>query len=69
MTMNDNTKNKTEPTAVDDVRKVRQRIAAEHAGDIRQHVKESRRLAEKLPQELALKPVSPPPNRRDGAGG
>ena len=58
-----------EPTAVDDVRLVRQKIARKHAGDMRGHVKESNRLANDLRKKLGLKLVSPPVKRRHGTGG
>jgi len=56
-------------TAVDDVRLVREKIARQHAGDMREHVKESRRLAKGLRKKLGLKLVSPPAKRRHGTGG
>lgn len=56
-------------TAVDDVRLVREKIARHHASDMREHVKESRRVTKDLRKKLGLKPVSPPVKRRHGTGG
>lgn len=47
-----------EPSAVDDVRRIRARFEKESRGDLRQHVAESRRIAEQLREELGLKPMS-----------
>ena len=61
-----------ELTGVDDVRVVRERIAALHRGDLAAHVAETNRLAEEARLSLRLGPVvSPPaePNRRSGTDG
>ncbi len=50
-----------EGTPVDDVRTVREKIAAQHAGDLRGHQKETNRLFEMLRTELNLTLVSSPP--------
>jgi DNA-binding XRE family transcriptional regulator len=55
-----------EPTVVDDVRLVREKIARQHAGDMRGHVKKSNRLADVLRKKLGLKLVSPPAKRWHG---
>jgi hypothetical protein len=52
-----------ESTAVDDVRLVREKIAARHKGNIHQHMEETNRIFEQLRTKLKLKPV-PPPKRR-----
>lgn len=62
-------KPKVVATAVDDVRLVREKIARQHAGDMRGHVKKSNRLANGLRKKLGLKLVAPPAKRRHGTGG
>ena len=42
-------------TAVDDVRAVRQAIAARHHGDMREHMAETNRIFEELREKLGLK--------------
>jgi hypothetical protein len=56
-------------SAVDEVRLVREKIARQHAGDMREHVKESRRMAKDLRKKLGLKLVSSPVQRPHGPGG
>jgi hypothetical protein len=53
-------------TAVDDVRVVRQAIAAEHAGDMRQHMAETNRIFAELQRKLGLKiiPAKSHPQKR-----
>ena len=51
-----------EETGVEDVRRVRERIAAEHRGDLAAHVAETNRIAEELRQRLRLGPVVKPPH-------
>lgn len=60
-----------EPTAVDDVRRVRERISRESCGDLRKHVEETNRIFERLRSKLGMKVVPPPPRgtKRDGAAG
>lgn len=60
-----------EPTAVDDVRRVREEIAAQHGGNMQQHMEETNRLFETIKAKLNLKPVVPPnhDSRRDGTKG
>lgn len=62
------TKQIIERTAVDDVRSVREKIARQHAGDMREHVKESHRLTRELRKKLGLKRVLPSNKRRRGTG-
>jgi len=62
-------KRKNELSAVDDVRLVREKIARQHAGNIHEHVKESRQVAKGLQKKLGLKFISPPAKRRHGTGG
>ncbi len=50
----------TELTAVDDVRRVRERLHNESAGDLRKHVAETNRIFEELRQGLNIRPVAPP---------
>lgn len=57
-----------EETGVDDVRRVREQIAAQHQGDLAAHVKETNRIAEQARQRLRLGPVvKPPQSKRHGA--
>jgi hypothetical protein len=60
-----------QPTAVDDVRKVREQIDRESAGDIRRHIDRSNRVLEEYREKLGLKIVPPPsqPVERNGTGG
>jgi hypothetical protein len=60
-----------EPTAVDDVRHVREQIAAQHGGDLRAHLDETSRIFEQMRKKLNLKVVMPPkvnsqPHRAEG---
>jgi hypothetical protein len=59
-----------EPTAVDDVRRVREQIAKCHQGNIREHMKETNRLFEQMRAELDLKVVLTPeqPDRSGMSG-
>ncbi|HXE51601.1 MAG TPA: hypothetical protein VN541_01225 [Tepidisphaeraceae bacterium] len=50
-----------EPTAVDDVRRVREQIARQHDGDLRAHMEETNRIFEQLRAKLKLKVVPPRP--------
>jgi len=58
-------------TAVDDVRRVREEIARQHAGDLRGHVDETNRITEELVKKLNLKTVKTPASKpaHDGTGG
>jgi hypothetical protein len=58
-------------TAVDDVRRVRERLSREANGDVGALATESTRVVEALRDELGLKVVPPPaPARKaDGTGG
>jgi hypothetical protein len=59
-----------EPTAVDDVRRVRERIAEHHHGNMREHMEETNRIFEQLRAKLNLKVVSPADDsRRSGTTG
>ena len=49
-----------EETAVDDVRRVRERLSREAGGDMHKLVEEARRIAEQYRQRLGLKTVKPP---------
>jgi hypothetical protein len=51
--------NVNEPSAVDDLRRIRRRIDRDSHGDLRAHIAESNRLAEQLRERLGLKPVPP----------
>ncbi len=58
-------------TSVDDVRRVRERIALHHGGNLRQHREETNRIFEELRHKLNLKlaePPDPPPHRNTIAG-
>lgn len=48
-----------EETAVDDVRRVRERLSREAGGDVRKLAEASTRLVEELREQLGLKPVPP----------
>ena len=59
-----------EPTAVDDVRRVREQIAKKHHGNLREHMEETNRIFEELRVKLNLKVVLPPDeSRRSGTSG
>lgn len=47
-----------EPTAVDDVRRVREKIARLHQGDLRGHLAESARIANQFKEKLRLRSPS-----------
>ncbi len=51
------------PSAVDDVRRVREKIAAQYDGDFRKHCEDTNRIFEELQKKLHLKVVSPPDGR------
>jgi hypothetical protein len=54
-----------EPTAVDDVRRVREKIARQHGGDLHQHVQETNHIAAGLRAKLNVRVVpAPKPNAR-----
>jgi len=69
--MNNSEPKPQESTAVDDVRRVREAIAAEHGGDIRGHLEESDRIFNQLRSKLNLRVASPPKSnpQRDGTQG
>ena len=69
--MSDADSRQSQPTAVDDVRKVREAIAAEHKGDLRAHMEETNRLFEQLQGQMNLKlvPLPKAEPRRDGTRG
>jgi hypothetical protein len=48
----------TQQTAVDDVRRVREKIAEQHRGNMREHMEETNRIFEQLRVKLNLKLVS-----------
>lgn len=52
----------TEPTPVDDVRRVRERIDREVQGNIHELVKRSHSAAERYRDALGLKVITPPPH-------
>jgi hypothetical protein len=57
-------------TAVDDVRYVREKIAAQHGGDIRAHMAETNRLFEQINSKLKLRVIPPPSGEaRNGTRG
>lgn len=59
-----------EPTAVDDVRRVREKIARAHGGRTAEQVEESNRIADELRERLKVRIVAAPPaERRSGTGG
>lgn len=54
----------SEPTAVDDVRRVREKIAHQHKGDLSAHVAESNRIADELCKNLNIRIVPASENAR-----
>lgn len=58
MKMSKDQTNNAETTAVDDVRKVRERIAREHGGDLQKHIEETNRITAQLCAKLNIKTVS-----------
>jgi hypothetical protein len=50
---------RVEETAVDDVRRVRERLSAETGNDVNRLADRARETAEKLRDKLGLKPVEP----------
>jgi hypothetical protein len=48
-----------EKTGVDDVRRVREKIAARYRGDFQRHMEDTRAIVEPLIEKLGLKRVSP----------
>jgi len=50
------------------VRRVRERIAREHGGDLRKHVEETNRIAAEVRAKLKVKVVAPPVPERGRAG-
>jgi hypothetical protein len=50
----------SEPTAVDDVRRVRERIDRESGGDLQKHVEETNRIFEQLREKLNIRVVPAP---------
>jgi hypothetical protein len=57
------------PTAVDDVRRIREEIAAQHQGNIREHMQETNRIFEEWRAKLKLRAATPPnDSRRTGTG-
>jgi hypothetical protein len=73
--MNGHSQNKIDPsddTGVADVRRVREKIAAQYGGDLRQHVAETDRIVEPLIEKLGLKqgvPAARTDDRRSGTEG
>jgi hypothetical protein len=49
-----------EPTAVDDVRRVREKIARQHHGNLHEHILETNRIAAALRRKLGLKTIRAP---------
>ena len=55
-------------TAVDDVRRVRERLSGEANGDLATLARESNRAVEELSEKLGLKTVLPPAPTRQSDG-
>jgi len=53
--MSDPKTDDSEPTAVDDVRVVREKIAREDGGDVRKHIDEANRIVEELWAKLNVR--------------
>ncbi len=60
--------NNDEGTAVDDVRRVREKIARQHRGDLRGHIEETNRIAAQLRARLNVKLVQPPADNPSRVG-
>jgi hypothetical protein len=58
-------------TAVDDVRRVREKIARQHGGDLNKHVEKTNSITAEIREKLKVKVVLPsaPHTRRAGTGG
>ena len=72
--MSADSQNKTDPseeTGVADVRRVREKIAAQYHGDLREHVADTNRIVEPLIEKLGLKKGVPARqvDRRSGTEG
>lgn len=69
--MSDTEQNPPEATAVDDVRRVREKIARQHRGDLHQHIQETNRIAAALRAKLNVHVVPAPKvdKRRSGTQG
>jgi hypothetical protein len=69
--MNEAEPNPHEPTAVDDVRRVREKIARQHHGDLQEHVRETNRVAAEVRAKLNLRlvPAPKPDTHRSGTQG
>jgi len=48
-------------TAVEDVRRVREKIAAQHRGNLRKHMEETNRIVAEYREKLGLKASQSPP--------
>lgn len=61
----------SEETGVSDVRRVREKIAAQYHGDLRKHIVETNRIIEPLIEKLGLKQGTPSrkDKRRSGTEG
>ena len=61
----------SEETGVADVRRVREKIAAQYHGDLRQHIADTNRIVEPLIEKLGLKQGVPArqDDRRSGTEG
>ena len=57
-----------EPSAVDDVRRVREKIADQHRGNLRQHMEKTNRIFEQFRSMLNLKLVPPPKGKTVRSG-
>lgn len=69
--MSKNSSNLKEPTPVDDVWRIRERLTKETGGDIAKLAEQARRTAEQLREKLRLKfddPPRPSPHRDAKAG-
>jgi hypothetical protein len=72
--MNADSQSKTDPseeTGVADVRRVREKIAAQYHGDLRRHIAQTDEIVEPLIEKLGLKQGAPARNkdRRSGTEG
>lgn len=67
--MTDNEQSKPESTLVDDVRRVREKIAGQHRGDFQSHREETNRIFEELREKLHVKVPPPPAEKHDATAG
>lgn len=66
--MTDTPQPEHEPTAVDDVRRVREKIAQQHRGNLQEHIAETNRIGQELRAKLGVRLVESPAQRPRRSG-